>query len=770
MSSEPPTDRNPTYAISRYTTWTTSGPDRLIAKRGSEPVCIECDVDVMQSILSGLGAPGSLEDLAARVDINRNVLEANLQALLDSGLVTILEPPIERLPSEPFVGSIAVVGSDPLATEIVRTLELLEVDVPVRSIGAESRPDAAGGDAGRAWLEELDRVLTDLENPLLVGAPTAATLKTLLDINRCCLRLEATWLPIFFDGDFIRIGPTIVPHRTPCYGCLVEHETAERLAMTPEFPQLTALRALRETWPLPRGQASAYSAQAAADCAMEITRLLRGSPPRLTGRQRLLDVSSHRGDAEAEITFPAYSRCPACRGGARRDATRVGHDHSLPAGGRSLASRPLQHSENGLRTVRNEEARRRIVETFDRFGSTFRVVRCRYGPLARLPTYRSISTGYLDRQLPYLIPQKRHSGKGTSEEQAWLSAAYEMAERVSASFRGQKGLIVARPSEVERIAIDLDTCFGTRFLDVPGLDRIDDDPPVDWVVGSSLATGRQVLVPASLVFHSRHVFRGEFETGQSGGLAAGATVEDAILHGLLECVEHDGWAVWQANRVRCARVDPDSIDSEEIRSWLREVAGQGLEVIIRDRRTDLGVPAFRVWLVDGTRPQVFAVRGDGAHLDRGVALRRALTEAQHKLAFEDRISWRGALTEPPRVSMSRNRSIFFLSGLAPFELAGDAPEIGFDEIADCSTGEVVGDIDETVARISANVPASDVVFVDLTDPQFGIPTVRVITVGLQRTCEPLINVLPRLFDLPVRLGRRDHRLQYHELFNGRYPH
>jgi ribosomal protein S12 methylthiotransferase accessory factor len=239
---------------------------------------------------------------------------------------------------------------------------------------------------------------------------------------------------------------------------------------------------------------------------------------------------------------------------------------------------------------------------------------------------------------------------------------------------------------------------------------------------------------------------------------------------LLESVEHDGWAVWQANRIRCPRVDPESVDSEEIQSWLREIGDSGLEVVIRDRRTDLDIPTFRVWLVDDTRPQVFASRGDGAHLDREVALRRALTEAQHKLAHEDHLAWGRALTRSPRRLLDANRSVFSISGLAPFELTDDWPEIKFKKITDYSTGEVVGDIEETVARISATVPCSDVVVVDLTDPHLGIPTVRVITVGLQRTGEPLTSVLPRLFDLPVRLGRRDRRLEYRELFNGRYPH
>jgi hypothetical protein len=448
MSCDPATGQNPTLAISKYTTWTTDGSDRLIAKHGSEPLCIECDVDVMESILSNLGAPVPLEELAGRVTIGRDALQANIEALLEAGLVATTQA--EGSPSAPFVESIVVIGCNPLAAEIARALDALDVDLQVRSIEAESSPEGRR----QTWLDGLDRVVTDLEKPLLVGAPTDATLETLLGINRRCLQIEAPWLPILFDGDSIRIGPTIVPHRAPCYCCLVEYETAERLAITPEFPQTPALHALRETWPLPGGgKASAQCIRAAADCALEIARLHSGDLPRLTGRQLLLAVNDNGGETESEIVFPAFSRCPACRGGARCDPIRVGPDHTLPAAGLALSHRPLQHSENGLRTVPQEEARQRIVETFARFGSTFRIVRCRYGPLAQLPTYRSISTGHIDRDLPYLIPEKRHTGKGTSEEQAYLSAAYEMAERVSASFWGQKELICARPSEVERTAI-----------------------------------------------------------------------------------------------------------------------------------------------------------------------------------------------------------------------------------------------------------------------------------------------------------------------------
>lgn len=416
------------------------------------------------------------------------------------------------------------------------------------------------------------------------------------------------------------------------------------------------------------------------------------------------------------------------------------------------------------------DARRLIDRSFAPFGDTIRVERCNYGPLAHLPSYRSFSSGYVDRRLPFALPPKQHTGKGVSEAQAYLSAAYEMAERISAIFHGQSQIVQARPSEVRAHAIDVEACLGRLCLAAGGYDRVEEDPVVDWVWGESLITGKPRLVPASMAFFPQVRFRGLFKPQWSGGLSAGATMPDAVLQGLLERVEHDGWAVWQLNRIACPRVDERTIPDTEILDWLEIVKRAGFELIIRDRRTELGIPSFRVWLVLRDKPPAYGCRGDGAHLDKRIALKRALTEAQHKLAFTAPGVWEQVLLCPTSQLLNEERSLYYLSGLAPFELSEEGPRMDFREIGSASAGDVARDIATVVGCIAREIPDSDVLVVNLTSPYLGIPAVRVFTTGLQEMAKPWLYVLPRTFELPVRLGRRGRALEYEEMYGGAFPH
>lgn len=76
-----------------------------------------------------------------------------------------------------------------------------------------------------------------------------------------------------------------------------------------------------------------------------------------------------------------------------------------------------------------------------------------------------------------------------------------------------------------------------------------------------------------------------------------------------------------------------------------------------------------------------------------------------------------------------------------------------------------------VNQITTVLPGSDVLFVDLTRPEFGIPVVKVlITGGIQRLSEPLVTTSDRLYDFPVKMGYRDKPFEYKELYLGPYQH
>jgi ribosomal protein S12 methylthiotransferase accessory factor len=272
-----------------------------------------------------------------------------------------------------------------------------------------------------------------------------------------------------------------------------------------------------------------------------------------------------------------------------------------------------------------------------------------------------------------------------------------------------------------------------------------------------------------MVFFPQLRFRGVFKAQWSGGLAAGSTRADAILHALLERVEHDAWAMWQLNRATCPRLELDTVGDGQLQDWLDIVRRAGLSVDVRDRRTDIGIPVFRAWLVARDCPQLYAVRGDGCHLDPTIALARALTEAQHKLAFASPDEWQRLRHVRSADVMRDPRSLYFVSGLTSWEMDEGAKTVPFGAFANLSSGAVSADIASAVSLIADGVPGSDVVVVDVTSPHLDVPVVRVLTVGLQEMAKPWTYVLPRTFRVPLELGRLPTVRDYSSMYLGDFP-
>jgi ribosomal protein S12 methylthiotransferase accessory factor len=265
-------------------------------------------------------------------------------------------------------------------------------------------------------------------------------------------------------------------------------------------------------------------------------------------------------------------------------------------------------------------------------------------------------------------------------------------------------------------------------------------------------------------------FQGVYKPQWSGGLAAGAELRDAVLQGLMERIEHDAWAVWQLNRIPCPRIDAKTIPDADVQNWLEHVRQKGFDIIIRDKRTELRIPTFRVWIINRESPRVFAARGDGANPDPIVALKRAMTEAQHKLAVEDESTWQRMSTRPSLQLFEEELSLHHLSGLAPFELEEIGTVMDFGMISGYTSNDVSKDIRNTVERITAHIPGAEIAVVDLTNTALGIPVVRVITSGLQEMAKPWTHVLPRTFRLPVTFGYYREPLTYAQLYHGPFPH
>ena len=152
-----------------------------------------------------------------------------------------------------------------------------------------------------------------------------------------------------------------------------------------------------------------------------------------------------------------------------------------------------------------------------------------------------------------------------------------------------------------------------------------------------------------------------------------------------------------------------------------------MSVTIWDMTSDIGIPAFICRIAERRQPPVvteYDAEGMGCHPDRNVALLRALTEAaQSRLGFisgarDDPAGWEyaeGANEEVPSASAA--------------DLAGEADR-DFTAVPVFDGDSFDADVAwELTALRAAGI--SEVVAVDLTHEDFGIPVVRVIVPGLE---------------------------------------
>jgi ribosomal protein S12 methylthiotransferase accessory factor len=252
--------------------------------------------------------------------------------------------------------------------------------------------------------------------------------------------------------------------------------------------------------------------------------------------------------------------------------------------------------------------------------------------------------------------------------------------------------------------------------------------PERWQLGWDILGQREVAVPFECVSMGSSPTRGSFQTG-SNGLASGNVFLEAVCAGLAEVIERDA-VTCAALRTggdirRLPRLDLTTIPYAHVQELLARLAERGLRAALFDCTSDTMVPTYQALLVDEAVPSTGTYGGYGAHLDREVAMIRALTEAvQSRSVYiagsRDDLS---ALEHARLHRRADDRAIEMVcanGGLDASSLVSGATE----------TFE--GDCHALVAAVAA-AGLDHVVIVDLTRPDFGVPVVRVIVPGLEGT-------------------------------------
>lgn len=308
-------------------------------------------------------------------------------------------------------------------------------------------------------------------------------------------------------------------------------------------------------------------------------------------------------------------------------------------------------------------------------------------------------------------------GKGITEALAKVSAVMEAIE----TWHAEQPEILAVQSSVG----DMAPCLPYSLFDLP-LDKhhlIHNALELSWfparLLDGTRTPLRETFVPADLV-RLDFTVKDEWELPMfrvsSNGLASGNTFEEAILHALYEVIERDTFERARRGILTKVQIEPGTVDGAASAPLLEHFLRAGVAVRLYQATGPTGIACFEVFISSASCP--ILVNGYGCHLDRDVALSRALTEAaQSRLGFIA-----GSRDDIGRTPYKKLHSQQILGRM---RRKGNDLLLSFRDTPSAATSSLETDLLDVLQRILSMVDCPPLV-VDLTHKEFHIPVVFVI--------------------------------------------
>ncbi len=226
----------------------------------------------------------------------------------------------------------------------------------------------------------------------------------------------------------------------------------------------------------------------------------------------------------------------------------------------------------------------------------------------------------------------RNGGSGLTRELARASAVGEALERYAAAAYDERALISASYAELtgqglRALAPESIPLYSERQYSTPSFPYrpLRPDSRISWTWGTSLVSQKQVLVPACLVFIP-FLRDAELAHAVSTGLACDISPVGAALNGLYEVIERDAIMITWMGRLPAPRLGIDRLPGLDD-LFNRVFRPSGLEFVLSDISTDLGVPVVFALAIDRSNDGLALTAGAAANADYERAALKALTEA-----------------------------------------------------------------------------------------------------------------------------------------------
>ncbi|MBQ2762935.1 MAG: YcaO-related McrA-glycine thioamidation protein [Candidatus Methanomethylophilaceae archaeon] len=317
-----------------------------------------------------------------------------------------------------------------------------------------------------------------------------------------------------------------------------------------------------------------------------------------------------------------------------------------------------------------------------------------------------------------------YNGKGATKEQAMASAVMEALERYSAEVREDDEIIYGTYEQAKANGLTVNPY--DLILPMNVLNYVQ-DAQIAWTEGFEMFRGEPVWVPACEAFYPYYP-DGDLQLYRfhTNGLAAGNTMEEAILHALFELIERDAWSIAEFNEYANADIE---IDDENSVAWklLKQFEENGVEIHLKDLTSDIGIPTIGA-AADDVRtkdPELLTI-GVGTHLNPEIACIRALTEvAQSRTTHKHGIKINAQLQKK-----TQDMGYEKIKKINRMWYSDSKNRKKLSEMVNEATDYVLDDIEIVLGRLMDR-GFNMVVAVDLTREEIGVPVVRMVVPGLE---------------------------------------
>lgn len=368
----------------------------------------------------------------------------------------------------------------------------------------------------------------------------------------------------------------------------------------------------------------------------------------------------------------------------------------------------------------------------------------------RIPNYSAVVPGTEDYIWVY-------SGKGPTKRHAMASALMESIERYSSLPSGWLGKFVrssySELSKTHKVLHPDKIVEPMRFVYHTNM-------MMDWLPGHDLVSGEEIMVPASIA-----LFRytppppaiNPFSYFHTNGLASGNVMEEAVCHALCEVIERDAMsladlrasaipfhilrtivhslnaAAFSVSPLLSDRfvddpsifsdIDIEEINFEPVKSLVEKFRQAGISLMVKDITSDIGIPTFNASSVEWiSHDYGYLAEGHGTHPDARIALLRAITEVSQTRAA----NIQGARDDLRKIKYNDENT----DDRRAWQFMRSTKKIKFSEVPTFFNEDILDDINLILYRLK-NVGLNQVIIVDLTNQDIGIPVVRAIVPGLE---------------------------------------